>query len=392
MRRYAMNSKSSASFAALAAPLTALTAVVLAGCGEARDASAVATPSLTGIRFLSAAPPSGFDRATEPRAFSFPADHGPHEGYRTEWWYFTGNLTGSSGSAYGFELTFFKFALPVEAAPRESRFATDTIWMAHFALTDIAAGTFVADERLSRGALGLGGAELEPFRVWVEGWSVEGDFRTAQRMKLHAASAGATIDLELSGFERIVLQGERGLDRKGPEQGNASYYYSAPRLAVTGKVRSGDRAPDEVTGTAWMDREWGTSALSEGIRGWDWFALQLDDGRDLMFYRLRRDDGSASPFSGGTLTDAAGATRRLGAEDVELEIAERWRSPASGVTYPVAWRMHVRNLGLDLAIEPTVLDQELRLSVRYWEGAVEVAGRSGADEIGGLGYLELAGY
>jgi predicted secreted hydrolase len=351
-----------------------------------------ATQGVTGIRFLTASPPNGFDRATDPRAFSFPADHGAHEGYRTEWWYFTGNLTGSSGNAYGFELTFFKFALPVAGTARESRFATDTIWMAHFALTDISAASFVAAERLSRGTLGLAGATLEPFRVWVEDWSADADFRTPARMRLRAANAGAAIDLELSGFERIVLQGERGLDRKGPELGNASYYYSAPRLGVTGIVRSGNRGADQVSGHAWMDREWGTSALSPGVTGWDWFALRLDDGRDLMFYRLRRVDGSATSFSSGTLTDAVGATRRLGAEDIELEIVELWRSSASGVTYPIGWRMKVPEEELDLLIRPSLRDQELRLSVRYWEGAVAITGRSGAEEISGLGYLELAGY
>jgi predicted secreted hydrolase len=211
-------------------------------------------------------------------------------------------------------------------------------------------------------------------------------------MRLRAASSGAAIDLELSRFERIVLQGEHGLDRKGPELGNASYYYSAPRLDVTGIVRSGNRPVDQVSGHAWMDREWGTSALSPGVTGWDWFALRLDDGRDLMFYRLRRADGSATSFSGGTLTDATGATRRLRAEDVELEIAERWRSPASGVTYPIGWRMKVPDEELDLVITPSLRDQELRLSVRYWEGAVAITGRSAAREIRGLGYLELAGY
>jgi predicted secreted hydrolase len=373
--------------------LATLTAfVALAGCADSRDAAGVATSSLTGIRFLNDSPPSDFNRATEPRTFTFPADHGAHEGYRTEWWYFTGNLTGSSGNAYGFELTFFKFALPVENAARESRFATDTIWMAHFALTDIAAESFVADERLSRGTLGLAGASLEPFRIWVEDWSADGDLRTPARMSLRATSSDAAIDLELSGFERIVLQGESGLDRKGPELGNASYYYSAPRLGVTGTVRSGNRVADRVSGHAWMDREWGTSALSTGVVGWDWFALRLDDGRDLMFYRLRRADDSATSFSGGTLTDVAGATRRLRAEDVELEIAELWRSPASGVTYPIGWRMKVPAEELDLVITPSLRDQELRLSVRYWEGAVAISGRSSDREIGGLGYLELAGY
>jgi predicted secreted hydrolase len=215
MRRYAMNS-GRRSFGALAAPgiLTLAALGALAGCADSPDDGVVATPSLTGIRFLTASPASGFDRATELRAFSFPADHGAHAGYRTEWWYFTGNLTGSSGNAYGFELTFFKIALPVEPAARESRFATDTIWMAHFALTDIAAASFIADERLSRGTLGLAGATPEPFRVWVEDWSADGDFRSsAGRMRLKAESEAAAIELELSGFERIELQGERGLDR-----------------------------------------------------------------------------------------------------------------------------------------------------------------------------------
>jgi predicted secreted hydrolase len=366
----------------------------LSGCGESTEnVREAATPSLTGIRFLTAPAADGFSRATAPRTFSFPSDHGPHEGYRTEWWYFTGNLDGAAGDSYGFELTFFKFGLPVDSAARESRFATDTIWMAHFALTDVVAGGFVADERLSRETLGLAGATLEPFRVWVEDWSADGAFESGEgSVDLHASSSGAAIDLTLHGFERIVLQGEQGLDRKGSEPGNASYYYSAPRLGVTGTVRSARGTPDAVTGIAWMDREWGTSTLSAGVAGWDWFALQLDDGRDLMFYRLRRADGSASPFSSGTLTDAAGAPRRLRAEDVELEIAELWRSPASGVTYPIAWRMGVPSEGLDLAITPSLRDQELRLSVRYWEGAVEIAGRNGNGEIRGRGYLELAGY
>ncbi|HEY7672898.1 MAG TPA: lipocalin-like domain-containing protein [Gammaproteobacteria bacterium] len=372
------------------AALAALAA--LGGCTDPPADSATATQTLTGIRFLTTASPRGFSRATEARTFSFPADHGAHAGYRTEWWYFTGNLTGSSGNAYGFELTFFKFALPVDGTPRESRFATDAIWMAHFALTDIAAASFVADERLSRGTHGLAGAMLEPFRIWVEDWSADGDFGPAARMRLRAASSGAAIDLELAGFERIVLQGERGLDQKGPELGNASYYYSAPRLGVTGTVSSGDRTRDAVTGTAWMDREWGTSALPEGVVGWDWFGLRLDDGRDLMFYRLRRADGSASSFSGGSLTDSAGEVRRLDAEDVALATTDLWRSPASGATYPVAWRMTVPREGLDLAITPSLRDQELRLSARYWEGAVEVTGRAAAAAIHGHGYLELAGY
>jgi predicted secreted hydrolase len=365
----------------------------LGGCGAPPRDSDLASPTLTGIRFLGGPQADGFSRAMASRRFEFPADHGEHPGYRSEWWYFSGNLRSADARHYGFELTFFRYGLAAQPALRESRWATDAIWMAHFALTDIAERRFVAAERLSRGALALAGATAQPFRVWVEDWSAEGDLGAALGpVRLRAATAEAAIDLELRGFDRIVLQGEQGLDRKGPEPGNASYYYSAPRLAATGTVASADGELTDVVGLAWLDREWGTSALSGEVVGWDWFALQLADGRDLMFYRLREADGTASPFSGGSLTDPAGNMRRLGSADVELEVNERWQSPASGATYPIAWRMRIPAQGLELTVIAAVRDQELRLAVRYWEGAVEVSGRDSEGAVAGRGYLELAGY
>jgi predicted secreted hydrolase len=370
-----------------------LAAAALTACGAPPLDDDAARAALTGIRFLADRDGADFSRAVAPRAFAFPEDHGSHPDYRTEWWYFTGNLAATTGRHYGFELTFFRVALSGAAEARESRWATRHLWMAHFALTDTAAARFVAYERLSRGALGLAGATHEPFHVWVEDWSAGGELTDgAGSVHLSAAADEAAIELDLSGFERIVLQGDRGLDPKGPEPGNASYYYSAPRLAVTGTVRVRSDAPVAVTGLAWMDREWGTSALSPGIEGWDWFALQLDDGRDLMFYRLRARDGSPSPWSGGSVTDPAGRTRRLAAEDVDLEPIETWQSPASGATYPVVWDLRVPGEGLELRLTPRIRDQEVRVSVRYWEGAIELEGRSRAREIGGQGYLELAGY
>jgi predicted secreted hydrolase len=369
-----------------------LAAFALTACG-APPRDDAARGALAGIRFLADREAGDLSRASAPRTFAFPEDHGSHPDYRTEWWYFTGNLAASTGGHYGFELTFFRIALARAGAARESHWATRQLWMAHFALTDTAAARFVAHERLSRGALGLAGVTHEPFRVWVEDWSASGDLTNgAGIVRLTAAADDAGIELELSGFERIVLQGEDGFDRKGPEPGNASYYYSAPRLAVTGTVQPRAGAPVPVTGLAWMDREWGTSALSPSIEGWDWFALQLDDGRDLMFYRLRARDGTASPFSGGSVTDAGGRTRRLRAADVELEVVETWQSPASGATYPVVWDLRIPVEALELRLAPRIRDQEVRVSVRYWEGAIEVEGRAGTREIGGQGYLELAGY
>jgi predicted secreted hydrolase len=198
--------------------------------------------------------------------------------------------------------------------------------------------------------------------------------------------------VQLRGLDRIVLQGEGGLDRKGPERGNASWYYSAPRLAVAGALTSAGRDAVPVTGSAWLDREWSTSALSPGIAGWDWFALQLDDGSDLMFYRLRTASGSTSPFSGGTLTAPDGTTTRLDAEAVALEAVRNWTSKRSGIRYPVAWNLSLPDQDLELSISPRLDDQEIDLMVRYWEGAVSVSGSRNGQALSGVGYLDLAGY
>ncbi len=188
-----------------------------------------------------------------------------------------------------------------------------------------------------------------------------------------------------------MLQGERGLSRKGPEPGNASYYYSLTRMPVRGTVSLG-RESLAVEGLAWMDREWSTSALGEDLAGWDWFALQLDDGRELMFYQLRRKDGQADPFSAGALVDAQGGARPLARDDVRLEVLATWRSPPSGVTYPARWRLTEAARGLVLEVAPRLAGQELIVGPRYWEGAVTVRGTEGGRPVAGHGYAELVGY
>lgn len=342
----------------------------------------------TGMSFLGGSDAGDFAKALTPRPFEFPADYGSHPAFRTEWWYYTGNLFDAEGRHFGFELTFFRFALAPARPESPSAWATNQVYMAHFAVTDTGSGRFHADERLARGALGLAGAEADPFNVWVEGWSAQaedGGFR------LRADGPDMAIDLALALAKPPVPQGDAGLDRKGPEPGNASYYYSLTRLEAQGAVRVG-KTSTNVQGTAWMDREWSTSALSPDDEGWDWFALQLSDGRDLMFYRLRRKDGTASPFSGGTLVGADGTSERLAVGDVELEPLEFWSSEKSGRRYPVAWRLRADRLGLDLTVRPHLRNQEINLSVRYWEGAVKVEGSAHGEPIEGNGYLELAGY
>jgi predicted secreted hydrolase len=262
--------------------------------------------------------------------------------------------------------------------------------MAHFAVTDTKSGRLAAEERLARGAVGLAGAEANPFRVWVEDWSARGE-GSGFRLLAKGDENDMAIDLALTPAKPAVAQGDGGLDRKGPEPGNASYYYSLTRLEAQGKVTAAGDTTD-VQGTAWMDREWSTSALSNEDEGWDWFALQLSDGRDVMFYRLRRKDGTASPFSGGVLVDANGHADRLAVGDVRLEPLEFWTSDKSGARYPVAWQLRAGRVGLDLTVRPYVRNQEIDLSVRYWEGAVKAEGAAQGKPIEGNGYLELAGY
>jgi predicted secreted hydrolase len=331
---------------------------------------------------------AGFARALAPRPMSFPEDHGPHPDFRMEWWYYTGNLKTSAGRHVGFQLTFFRVALSPTEESRSSAWATRQLYIAHFAVTDTAGGRFHAASRTSRAALGLAGAQAAPFRVWVEGWSAEGDGKAT---RLRAQEGDIAVDLTVSPAKPVVLQGDRGLSRKGPEPGNASFYYSFTRMPTHGTVGLGAETL-EVSGEAWMDREWSTSALGAAVEGWDWFALQLDDGRELMAYLLRRRDGTIDPFSAGTLVAADGTARRLEAGDVRIETLGHWTSQRSGVRYPARWRLSVPLAELRLEIEPRLADQELMVGTRYWEGAVRVMGSSGGRAIGGQGYVELVGY
>jgi len=334
-----------------------------------------------------------FAHATEPRVFVFPADHGPHPEFRSEWWYYTGNLIAAGGRHFGFELTFFRMALvpPAEHAIRSSAWASDQVYMAHFAITDTERARFRSWSRTSRAAQGLAGALAEPFRVWLETWSVRSETPTALPMRLEAAADNVALSLELDSAKPPVLEGERGLSRKGPEPGNASFYYSLTRMLARGEIRIGADAL-AVTGLAWMDREWGTSALGTDLAGWDWWALQLDDGRELMFYQLRRRDGTADRRSAGTLVEVDGTTRPVRPEDVRVEVLGTWRSSSTGIRYPAGWRLSLPREHLTVEVTPRLADQELRADTRYWEGAVTLAGASSGRPISGEGYVELVGY
>ena len=365
-----------------------LLVLLTSGCGRPEapvEAHLAVTEAMAGDT-------TGYARAEAPRPFSWPGDHGPHPDFKTEWWYLTGNLEAADGSGrtFGYQFTIFRNALSPDTPVRASDWATRQLFMAHVTLTDIENKRFYSIERFERGAAGLAGATADPFRVWLADLDLrrtEGPaLGAAFPMRLKAASEdGAAYDLVLRPLKPPVLQGERGLSRKGPEPGNASYYYSLTRLATTGTVTIGGETI-AVNGLSWMDREWSTSALGPALVGWDWFSLHLDDGRDLMLYQLRRADGTADAFSRGTAVAPDGTARPLDAEAFALTPEGRWESPAGGA-YPTRWRVRVPSEGLDLVVTPVLADQELTGTVRYWEGAVTVEGT-----VAGRGYLEMTGY
>ena len=261
--------------------------------------------------------------------------------------------------------------------------------MGHFALSDIAAEKHYEFERFSRGAAGLAGAQAEPFQVWLENWEVVQNAKGAWRLR--AEQDGVSLDLLFTDEKGVVFQGIDGYSQKGPEAGNASYYFSQTRLASDGMVEIGG-VTYQVTGLSWMDHEFSTSALSDGQVGWDWFSLQLDDGSDLMVFQIRREDGSIDPFSSGTLISPEGETIHLERNNFEIQVNDTWQSPDSGGTYPAAWTIQIPQIDLILDIKPYMADQEMNVSYSYWEGAVSVQGTIGGQMVTGSGYVELTGY
>ncbi len=335
---------------------------------------------------------AGFARALMPRPFAFPADHGPHEAYQTEWWYYTGNLTTAAGQHVGYQLTIFRRGLTPGLPGRQSDLGTNQVYFAHLAFTDVAAGSHTAFERFSRGALGLAGASGDPYRAWLEDWRVESLAADGSAVHLVARSGSQALDLDLRSTKPIVAHGDQGLSPKSATVGNASYYLSYTRLATTGRVTLAAGQTTTVTGDSWFDHEWSTTALGPGAIGWDWFSLQLSDGRELMWYQIRRQDGSLEPVSGGTRVAPDGSTERLALGDVTVEVLNHWRSSASGGVYPSRWHVSVPSAQLSVDIVPWLPDQENRVSFAYWEGAVRITGTSGSVAIAGNGFVEMTGY
>ena len=440
--------------------------LMLAACEPAAVVEPAAHPSTLNLQeVLGGEAAAGFLRAEGQRDFVFPEDHGLHSGYRNEWWYFTGNLQSAEGRRFGFQVTWFTYAPGPDAAagsalPSASAWASARIWMAHFALTDVATGEHLAFERFSRENPGLAGARSEPgFRLWLEDWQVTsatspGTASSAaaspeqsspgqssleqppleqlsleqaipeqaspgqlshgqlspgqlspgqpspeqlspeqaspalpspeQPWLLSVAEGSLRLQLALYSAKPPVLHGEQGLSRKSSRAGNASWYYSLTRMPANGELQLGDQLY-QVTGDAWLDREWSTSALDDEQQGWDWFSLQFDDGSEVMYYRLRDAQGQTHPFSAGSVVDVDGRRTALQASDAELQELDSWTGP-NGVAYGTRWRLQVA--GRDLQVSAVLPDQWMALSLPYWEGAVDIRDHDSGAMLG-RGYLEM---
>jgi predicted secreted hydrolase len=359
--------------------------------------AAIAALTMTPAAHVARAQQPSFAQALAPEPLEFPRDQGPHPDYRQEWWYLTGNLDAADGERFGFELTIFRFALaPVVPEPiaagsqpgaKGSAWRTRQIYLGHFAITDVARHRFRFAVKRARRALGLAGAQADPFQVWVGDWRLD---QNGAAWHLQAAGGGYALALTALPLMPPVLNGERGLSRKSGEPGNATYYYSIPRVSVAGTIVA-DGRPLRVHGLAWLDREWGSGSLGLRETGWDWFGLQLGDGSCLMFYFLRDRDRTEDPYSAGTWVDSGGHARPLSRGDVRLQVLSYW-TDAGGARYPSRWRLELPATGLDVTVHPVLADQELVTSPRYWEGAVDVSGTSSGRPVAGRGYVELVGY
>jgi predicted secreted hydrolase len=327
-------------------------------------------------------------------AWSFPEDHWAHPDYRTEWWYFTGHL----GHRFAYQLTFFRVGLLRDRPSFDSDWTSTGFVMGHAAVTDIEAGKHYFSETLYREIPLLAGCGVypDPRIVWsrpppgTEGvWSLDWN---GAGFDFSARDESRRFGLRLTTrpTKPLVLQGPNGFSRKGAEPTAASLYYSFTRLETTGEVEvEGNRF--EVSGESWMDQEISSSELAPNQVGWDWLSLQLDDGRDVMLYLMRREDGNVD-YANGTIVDASGAARYLGRADIEVEVLDRWASPESDARYPSRWRARFGEE--EILVEPLVADQENRSrlpgGVHYWEGAVRVATPEGKSV--GRGFVELTGY
>ncbi len=324
--------------------------------------------------------------------YQFPRDNFNHPDYRTEWWYYTGNLKAADGHRFGFELTFFRLAISRDAKTA-SAWGVQDLYVAHLALSDIDGQHYYHTQRVNRAGPGLAGASMERSRVWNGNWEA---VIHSDKQHLRAITGQFSLQLDLLTHKPPVIHGKYGVSQKGPGSGHASHYISYTRLLTNGTIElNGKSYP--VSGTSWMDHEYFTHDLEPDQAGWDWVSLQLDDNTELMLYRFRHKNGTLDPFSSGTYIDASGKSQFLDASDFTMTPhGETYTSPVTKATYPIQWHITVPSLKLDVELRTPLADQELvsdtNSSLTYWEGAITISGTRDGSRCTGVGYLEMTGY
>lgn len=323
----------------------------------------------------------GFAKVEKGRQLVFPQDHGAHADYRIEWWYLTANLQDGEGKQYGVQWTLFRQSLA--PGKTSSGWENDQIWMGHAGLTR-KDGHYVA-ELFARGGIGQAGVSLDPFRAWIDDWSLTSTAAEGadpfDGLKVSASGDNFSYHLNLTSQAPLVRHGVDGFSRKS-DRGQASYYYSAPFLTVEGKlVLEGQEV--QVTGTAWLDREWSSQPLAGDQTGWDWFSLHLEDGQKVMLFRLRSEEGE--PYYSGTWIEKDGSVEALDPADVHFT-AEAM-SDVAGRQLPTGWHVTVEKKGLDIRTAPLNPKSWMETSFPYWEGPISFSGSHQ-----GVGYLEMTGY
>ncbi|VVN88616.1 lipocalin-like domain-containing protein [Pseudomonas fluorescens] len=314
------------------------------------------------------------------KTFSFPADHGPHDGFRIEWWYLTANLKDAQGRSFGVQWTLFRNAL--KAGPEQPGWGSQTVWLGHAAVTS--ASQHLAAERYARGGVGQAGVTGAPFNAWIDDWSLRSQSGSANPladMQLHASGHGFSYQLHLTSSKSPVLQGEQGYSRKS-EHGQASYYYSQPFFQAQGSLEI-DGQTWQVSGPAWLDREWSSQPLTAEQTGWDWFSLHLDNAEQLMLFRVREKDGSA--YLTGTWITADGRTEILTRDAINLAPLDF--TAVAGREMPTRWSIKIPGKGLDITVQALNPQAWMALRIAYWEGPVQLSGSHA-----GSGYLEMTGY
>ena len=324
--------------------------------------------------------------------YEFPRDHFDHPDYRTEWWYYTGNLKAADGGRFGFELTFFRQGVTREGE-KTGDWSVRDLYLAHLALSDLSGGHFYHTERLNRAGPGLAGVSLQSQKVWNGNWQVQW---TNDGQDLQAIADDFALHLAMISRKPPVIHGENGVSQKGAVAGNASHYISLTRLLTSGTIKLNGKSY-AVEGTSWMDHEFFSSGLDKDEVGWDWLSLQLADNTELMLYRLRHKNGSVDPFSSGTYVDTNGKSTFLSVRDFSMTpLGTTYTSPITHAVYPIAWRVTIPSLGLDLQLKTHLASQELAsgtgVGLSYWEGAIDISGARNRAPIQGVGYLEMTGY